>query len=216
MVPVHSGVVTDEPGMSEDDCDSSAKADKSPPENKTSERKEAKDNAAAQKASIEEGKQTFLMDILKKRQALKRKQPLFPPHSTPKRGKNIIDDEITTSESEDELIPKSKFDELENRYKSLTRKYQEAIAEGKELRKLNAELQTCLVAKIISRSNTSPASIPDLPVTTGCNTTAATTALPKTTESSPPLKHPQTAIEMNSAVDQNSKQTSDNNEAYVL
>ncbi|XP_077060983.1 uncharacterized protein LOC143713544 [Siphateles boraxobius] len=162
--------------------------DKSPPENKTSERKEAKDNAAAQKASIEEGKQTFLMDILKKRQAFKRKQPLFPPHSTPKRGKNIVDDEITTSESEDELIPKSKFDELENRYKSLTRKYQEAIAEGKELRKLNAELQTCLVAKILSGSNTSPASIPDLPVTTGCNTTTATTALPKTTESSPPIR----------------------------
>lgn len=90
------------------------------------------------------------MDILKKRQALKRKQPLFSLHSTPKRGTNIVDDEITTSESEDELIPKSKFDELENRYKSLTRKYQEAIAEGKELRKLNAELQTCLVAKILS------------------------------------------------------------------
>lgn len=41
---------------------------------------------ASQKTSIEEGKQTFLMDF-EKRQALKRKQPLFPPHSTPKREK---------------------------------------------------------------------------------------------------------------------------------
>ncbi|XP_067222985.1 uncharacterized protein [Chanodichthys erythropterus] len=196
--------------------------DKSPPENKTSERKEAKDNAASQKASIEEGKQTFLMDILKKRQALKRKQPLFPPHSTPKREKRIVDD--ISSESEDELIPKSKFDELDKRYKSLARKYQEAIAEGKELRKLNVELQTCLVAKILSGSNTSPPVIPDLPVTTGCNTATATTALPKTTgcntpratnqalpsttESSPPLdlmKKTQTATEVSSAVDQNSE-----------
>ncbi len=58
-------------------------------------------------------------------------------------------DEEISSESEDELIPKSKFDELEKSYKSLSRKYQEAIAEGKELRKLNVELQTCLVAKIL-------------------------------------------------------------------
>ncbi len=49
----------------------------------------------------------------------------------------------------DEEISKSKFDELEKSYKSLSRKYQEAIAEGKELRKLNVELQTCLVAKIL-------------------------------------------------------------------
>nr|XP_023681381.1 BEN domain-containing protein 5-like isoform X2 [Paramormyrops kingsleyae] len=165
--------------------------DKIPPENNTSERKEAKDNAVgnmkrlinvikkkyfkifhfnlhfqtAQKTSIEEGRQTFLMDILKKRQALKRKQPLCPPHSTTKREKLIVDDEIS-SESEDELIQKSKFDELEKRYKLLSRKYQEAIAEGKELRKLNVELQTCLVAKILCGNNTSPGSIKALPVTT--------------------------------------------------
>lgn len=104
---------------------------------------------SAQKASIEEGKQTFLLDILKQRQALKRKQPLYPSHCTPKRRKCTQDEEIS-SESEDEVIPKSKFDELEKRYKSLSRKYQETLAEVKELKKLNVELQSCLVSKILS------------------------------------------------------------------
>ncbi|XP_056615875.1 BEN domain-containing protein 5-like [Triplophysa dalaica] len=194
--------------------------DKIPPANKTSERKEAKENATAQRSSIEEGKQTFLMDILKKRQALKRKQQQCQHHSKTRREKNLVDNEIS-SESEDELIPKSKYNELDKRYKLLSRKYQEAIAEGKELRKLNVELQTCLVAKILCGSNTSPTSIPDLPVTTGSNTSPVPIPdIPVTSESSPTKekrKNLQTAVENSSAVVtyQNSEQILENQEVDI-
>ncbi|XP_055026822.2 uncharacterized protein [Misgurnus anguillicaudatus] len=173
--------------------------DKDPPENQSSERKEAKDKASAQKASIEEGRQAFLMNIFKKRQALKRNQPIYPPHSTPKRRKCNVDDEIS-SESDDELIPQSKFKELEMKYKSLSRKYQDNVAEVKELRKLNVELQSCLVSKIRSENNTSgspksPVFIQPAPMTTGSSTSLDTIKTPQTSGSSTCLdtiKTPQT------------------------
>lgn len=95
-----------------------------------------------------EGKQASLMQILKERQAMKRSLPLCPPNSKSKREKILLDDEIS-SETDEELISKSEFDELKKKHRLLNQKYQEAISELKQLRGLNTELQKCLVAKIL-------------------------------------------------------------------
>ncbi|XP_076842987.1 BEN domain-containing protein 5-like [Brachyhypopomus gauderio] len=160
---------------------------------RNSERKEIEDTAMSQKASIIEGKRASLMEILKERQSQKRIQPLCASNSQSKRQRILLDDE-TSSGSDDELIAKSEFDELKKKHTVLGHKYQEAISELEQLRKLNTELQKCLVSKILPENNSLP-DFMDTPQTI------------RQSNLSPPLNTPQaTVVEISQQKEQASEE----------